>query len=217
MALPSSAEPVWPRTNSSVSPAATIAPCQAMSWPNQSFISKRAQALHRLADHRLGVDLHHQFRQRQAGDEQAGADREHIAQPAPDRLVDRLAVRAIDQRGGQLGDVAQASRRRPAVPPRCCRAPRAVCAAASPRPATRPSGCNALRPLRNTRVSQCVARGDGEGGERGDGEWEQVRAEHGRYAEPQLWSIRGHSRWVSTTSRVAGKAAGVETTRIAPR
>ena len=39
MKLPSSAEPVWPRTNSSVSPAATIAPCHAMSWPNQCFIS----------------------------------------------------------------------------------------------------------------------------------------------------------------------------------
>ena len=67
------------------------------------------QALHRRADHRLGVDLHHQFRQRQAGDQQAGADREHVAQPAADRLVHRLAVRAIDQRGGQLGDVAQRS------------------------------------------------------------------------------------------------------------
>ena len=39
MKLPSSDAPVWPRTNSSVSLAAIIAPCQAMSWPNQSFIS----------------------------------------------------------------------------------------------------------------------------------------------------------------------------------
>ena len=66
-----------------------------------------AQALHRRADHSLGVDLHHQFRQRQPGDQKAGADREHVAQAPADRLIHRLAVRAIDQRGGQLGDVAQ--------------------------------------------------------------------------------------------------------------
>ena len=40
MDLPSSEEPVWPRMKISSALVTTMAPCQAMVWPNQSRMSK---------------------------------------------------------------------------------------------------------------------------------------------------------------------------------
>ena len=66
-----------------------------------------ANALDRRADRCLGVDLHHQFGQRQSGDDEPRADREYVAQTLADHVIHRLAVGAVDDGGGELGDVGK--------------------------------------------------------------------------------------------------------------
>ena len=153
VAVPSSVAPVCPRTNNSVSPAATMAPCQAMSWPNQSFISN-------VRSRCTGAPTTASASICTISSGRAGPQRRDRCSPG--RHCERVVIavhrlRCRDPRaGGQPGDVAQRAARgfersfdvSSAV---------WVWAAASPGPATVPSGCRALRPLMNTRVPLRIA------------------------------------------------------------
>ena len=156
MKLPSSDAPVWPRTNSSVLLAAIIAPCQPTSWPNQSFISN--------------------VRRRCTGDPttasalictiSSGSGRPATSRPVPTGNTSRRRLPIVSYTGlrcaRSTSDVVSLVMSRSDPPAACNDAAMLssaawVCAAASPSAATEPSGCNALRPLRNTRELQRTA------------------------------------------------------------